>query len=177
MHNIMKIQFLYFICLLTLISPLAVNAAEHIKSAVPNAQKVGEGRMTYLFWDVYDAQLFAPNGKWTAQSPYALKLSYLRRFSGDKIADRSVIEMRKQGIKDEVKLATWHSQMKNIFPDVNENTSLTGIRTKNEETVFYDENKEIGRIRDKEFTKAFFNIWLSPKTSEPELRRQLLGSL
>ena len=37
-----------------------------------------EGRLTYLLWDVYDAMLYAPKGKWSHDKPFALKLSYLR---------------------------------------------------------------------------------------------------
>jgi hypothetical protein len=36
-------------------------------------------------------------------------------------------------------------------------------------------DKPIGNIDDAEFARAFFAIWLDPKTSEPSLRKQLLG--
>ena len=146
-----------------------------LENLVPEAALVGEGRLNYMIWEVYDAALFAPKGQWDQDKPFALKLSYLRSLKGKAIADRSVEEMRKQGFSDEVKLATWHSQMREIFPDVDADVSITGIRTENGETVFYKNNEEIGRIRDLEFSKTFFNIWLSPKTSEPELRAQLLS--
>ena len=32
-----------------------------------------------------------------------------------------------------------------------------------------------GEVRDAEFTRLFFGIWLSPRTSEPRLREALLG--
>ena len=109
--------------------------------------------------------------------PFALKLSYLREIEGKKIADRSIEEMRDQGIQDEVKLATWHSQMRNIFPDVDAGINLTGISTDKGEAVFYKDNLEIGRISDPQFSKAFFDIWLNEQTSAPDLRRKLLGAL
>ena len=37
--------------------------------------------------------------------------------------------------------------------------------------------KPTGEIRDAEFARLFFGIWLSPKTSEPELRAALLAGL
>jgi hypothetical protein len=33
-----------------------------------------------------------------------------------------------------------------------------------------------GELRDAEFTRLFFGIWLSPRTSQPRLREALLGS-
>lgn len=164
-------------CALALLGITPAHAIEHIRTSVPSAQKVGEGRMTYLFWDVYDAALYAPKGAWVMDQPFALKLSYLRDLDGKKIADRSVEEIRNQGFKDEVKLAMWHSQMRKIFPDVNEGTTLTGIRTRTGDAIFYKDDIEVGRIKDAEFSRAFFGIWLNDKTSAPDLRRKLLGAV
>jgi hypothetical protein len=153
----------------------SVSAANVVDNYVENAQLVGEGRLSYMFWDVYDASLIAPNGIWQRDKPFALKLHYLRKIDGKKIAERSVDEMRGLGITDEVKLATWHSQMRKIFPDVDDGTYLIGIRDQDGNAIFYSNDQQIGRINDVEFTNAFFDIWLNDKTTSPKLRRKLLG--
>ncbi len=150
-------------------------ALDVIGTYVPDAEKVGQGRLKVMLWDVYDAALFAPNGQWQQDQPFALKLSYLRDIEGKKIADRSAEEIRTQGFTDEVKLADWHAQMRAIFPNVSSGSDLTGVSTQSGETVFYSGEQEIGRITDPDFGQQFFNIWLSTKTSAPELRRKLLG--
>lgn len=142
---------------------------------VPDAEKIGSGRMTYMVWNVYDATLFAPNGDWSPNKPFALTLSYLRSLNGKDIAHRSVEEIRKQGFQDEVKLAAWYSRLKDVFPDVKNGTTLTGVYTPNAHTRFYHNGKEIGTIYDPEFGKYFFGIWLAKTTPAPELRRKLLG--
>lgn len=152
-----------------------VDAMEELQQYVPQASVVGEARMSVMFWDVYDAKLLAPNGKWSGDKPFALQLRYLRDIDGSKIADRAVQEMRKQGVSDEVKLATWHNQMIQIFPDVHEGDTLTGIFTENDQTIFLNESKEIGRINNVEFTKHFSAIWLSPRSSAQDVRLGLLG--
>jgi len=162
-------------CAVLCLAYAPAQAGEEILAAVPQAQEVGQARMTYMLWDVYDVALYAPNGQWQPDQPYALELSYLRSLDGDKIADRSVEEIRKQGFSDEVKLATWHTQMRDIFPDVKEGTILTGVFESNGDTVFYNGKTAIGRIEDPDFGKAFFGIWLDEKTSEPDLRRALLA--
>ena len=164
-------------CALSVLGITPAYALDHIRSYVPEAEKVGHGRLTYLFWDVYDATLYAPQGTWENSQPFALQLAYLREIEGKKIADRSVEEMRALGLTDEVKLATWHAQMRSIFPNVGEGTILTGVYTREGETVFYMDDKKIGSIKDDEFSRAFFNIWLDEKTSSPDLRRKLLGAL
>jgi hypothetical protein len=37
--------------------------------------------------------------------------------------------------------------------------------------------KASGEIRDTEFARLFFGIWLSPKTSEPKVRAALLAGV
>lgn len=162
-------------CVMTMIGITPVMAMDQMSHYIPNAKPVGEGRFSVMFWDVYDATLYAPDGKWNIGAPFALRLTYLRDIDGEKIADRSVEQMRALGFDDEIKLADWHSQMKNIFPDVSENVSLTGIYTSEGASIFFENNKEIGRINDPDFGRYFFNIWLDHKTSAPELRKKLLG--
>ena len=128
-----------------------------------DSNRVGKARLTYLFWDVYDAVL------------YALKLTYLRDLDGRDIAERSAKEMRKQGLKDEDKLAEWQSTMTAIFPDVSDGDVLTGEVNEDRHTRFFFNGEVVGNVDDPAFTRAFFGIWLSENTSEPEMREQLLG--
>lgn len=151
------------------------NAETFIQSYVPEAKVTGQDRYTYMVFDVYDARLYAPEGQWKADGPYALSLSYLRRLKGEKIAERSAEEMRKQGMKDEVKLAAWYSQMKEIFPDVEKGTTLTGVHLPNKETRFYKNNERIGIIKDPAFGEWFFGIWLAQNTTAPTFRKNLIG--
>ncbi len=142
---------------------------------LPGAQKVGAGRMTYLTLPVFDATLYAPGGVYAASKPFALKLSYLRNLKGRDIARSSVEQMRRQGAHSETQLAVWGRTMAGIFPDVTKGTTLTGVRHGDGSTSFYREGKVIGRVYDPAFGRAFFDIWLGAKTSQPALRKQLLG--
>lgn len=175
MHNLK----VFMVFLLSSVSSFAnannPTVPSFVDELVPNSSIVGEGRLRYWVWDVYDARLYAPNGEWSAQAPYALRLIYLRDLQGDEIAKRSIKEIRKQGLSDEVKLARWYTQMRNIFPNVTEGEEITGIYLDDRVTVFYDGKEEIGRVLDPQFGQYFFKIWLSEDTSAPELRRQLLA--
>ena len=158
----------------SLITPvLAQNVS--IQQYVPNAMLVGKGRFSYVFWDIYDARLYAPKGRWQANQPFALKLTYLRHLKGNKIADKSIEQMEKQGVTQAKKLKQWQTQMRQIFPNVEKGESLVGIRTKAGATIFLNNDHVIGAIDDPAFTRYFFNIWLAPNTSAPDLRKALLG--
>ncbi len=155
----------------------SVHAVDYIRTYIPDAQKVGEGRLSYFIWDVYDAALYTPKGTIQQSPPMALSLSYLRSIKGKDIADRSIQEMRDLGFNNEIQLADWHAQMKNIFPDVEQGMTLTGVYTNDGATVFYQDGTLVGRINDPEFTRAFFDIWLNENTNAPDLRRRLLGAV
>ena len=146
-----------------------------VLAAVPQAQPVGTGTMTYMVWDVYDAELMAPDGHYSPDQPFALQLVYKRHVDGSLIADSSAGEMKRQGFRNETKLDEWHKQMSALFPDVEAQTILTGIYRPGQPTCFFREETPIGCIKDPAFGTVFFNIWLAPNTRAPDLRKALLG--
>ncbi len=172
-----RLQFALRAALLGILLVFAgpVFADESVKRLLPEAEKVGEGRLTYLFWDVYDAALYAPQGTYDPNRPFALKLTYLMDFKGRDIAGRSIEEMRAQGVRNEAKLTAWDAEMQRIFPDVKDGDSLLGIQTEDGIAIFYDQVRELGRVADADFSRAFFDIWLAENTRAPKLRRSLLS--
>lgn len=145
-------------------------------SSVPSAQLVGKGRMTYLGFKVFDAQLYAPNGVYKSSGPFALKLTYLRNFKGKAITESTVKEIKRQGGVSAAQLASWEKQMLAIFPNVSPGQSITGVRTANGNTVFYYGGRKIGTISGSAFSKRFFAIWLGNNTRNPGLRAKLVGA-
>lgn len=167
-----KMLFIFFLCF----SGVTHANSSVMQQVMPDAQLVGKGRLTYMVWDVYDASLYAPNGKWKHNKPFVLRLDYLRDISRQDIADTAISAMRQQGFTDEVKLAAWHTQMENVFPDVGEGVALIGVYQPNQPTVFYNQKGDfIGQVKDPEFGKYFFAIWLENNTPKPLLRVQLLN--
>jgi hypothetical protein len=136
---------------------------------------VGEYRYRFAFFSVYDAKLYAPDGKFDFNKKFALKLEYLIGLKGKKIAKRSVMEMKKQGFGYKDKLNKWLKVMESIFPDVKDGDYIMGIKDDNGYARFYSKGEIIGVVKDREFARQFFNIWLNEKTSEPKMRKKLLG--
>ncbi|MCI5048795.1 MAG: chalcone isomerase family protein [Rickettsiales bacterium] len=163
-----------FLCIcMLLIAPSAF--ADIIGTNIKGAELVGKGRMSVFIIDAYDAALFAPYGHYKPGQPLALQLTYLRSFDGEDIAERSIDEMEHIGMNSQAKLDAWLKEMTRIFPDVKEGDTITGFYTPNGATTFYQHDRLIGTVKDPEFGRWFFDIWLSPNTSEPSLRKQLLG--
>lgn len=152
-------------------------AQEAIIKKISDAKMVGVGRMSFMFWDVYDATLYTSNGQWPTDKPFILSLRYFRDFDGLDIADRSIHEMRGQGFKDEEMLKKWHKEMKDIFPNVKNGTVLSAVFVPGKYTEFFENDRSIGIIKGDEFLRQFSGIWLNEKTSESDLRKKLLGLL
>jgi hypothetical protein len=138
--------------------------------------EIGHGTMRYFGLHIYDASLWSADRVWHPNAPYALELTYARNFKGAAIADRSIKEIKSQRMVDPATLARWGQQMKALFPDVKEGDRLTGEYKPGHGATFYLGDRLLGTIADDAFAAAFFDIWLSPKTSEPGLRAQLLGT-
>jgi len=149
---------------------------ESALAGVPEPRVVGKGRLSVLMVPVLDVTLIGPQGQWRQDQPYAIRVDYLVDLDGPHMAQHAVDQMRSAGCKDAARLAAWHGKLAAILPDVKRGDTLFGVRTAAGTTGFYLGDKPLGAIQDPAFTEAFFAICLSPRTTQPNLRRQLLGS-
>lgn len=151
-----------------------------VRSELPSARLQGSGRLRFLLFHVYDARLWTGpqfDAQRFDQAPLALELEYARTLYGHLIAERSIEEMRRSGDMAPEQADRWLAAMKPCFPDVDEGDRMTGIQVPGSAARFFVNGKLTGEIRDAEFTRRFFGIWLSAHTSEPGLRAALLPSL
>jgi hypothetical protein len=146
---------------------------------IPGARLLGQGKLTYFGLNVYGAKLWVTEGFQAddfARRPLALELEYARSLVGKLIAERSLVEMKKIGKVGDDKSAAWLAAMTQTFPDVAKGDRITGVHKPEEGMRFFFNGKPSGEIRDPEFARLFVGIWLSPRTSEPQLRQALLGN-
>lgn len=146
----------------------------------PQARSTGHGRLRFMGLRVYDARLWRAGAEGTAlddwgTQPLALEIHYLRALDGKQIAERSLDEMRRQGDIPPDTAQSWLAQMNKLFPDVKTGDRLTGLNLPGEGARFYVNGKRRGEVRDTEFARRFFGIWLAPQSSESKLRAALLG--
>jgi hypothetical protein len=158
-------------------SPPSPATPPELTTELPDARWRGTGVLRFLGLHIYDAQLWsaqAVSGDGAAQ-PLALVLVYARQLVGEQIASRSLKEMNRLGRVDDEQSARWLKAMIQLFPDVRDGDRLTGVQRPGVATRFFLNGQFRGELADAEFTRLFFGIWLSPRTSEPRLREQLLG--
>lgn len=135
-------------------------------------------RMTWLGFHVYDARLYLPRGfqaQSPADSPFVLELTYARKLKGEAIAETSRDEIARLGFGSEAQRAEWYEQMRKLFPDVDKGRRIAGVNVPGQGARFYVDGRFAGSIDDPAFARAFFAIWLDPRTRVPKLREQLLA--
>jgi hypothetical protein len=161
-------------------APALATAPAEVAATLTAARLQGRARMRFLGMAIYEARLWTgaaavpPAGDWSGVA-FAIELNYARTLWGSMIAERSLTEMRRQGeIAPEV-AERWLATMKTLFPDVKEGDRLTGVNTPGQGARFFLNGSPRGTPQDEAFSRVFFGIWLSPKTSEPALRSALLG--
>ena len=149
-----------------------------VASEIPGAKLQGSGTLRFMGLRIYDARLWlgatAVGADWTAV-PLALELDYARSLDGVRIAERSLSEMQRQGDIAADVADRWLAAMKQLFPDVKAGDRITGVNVPGLGVRVFINGRLKGDVRDTTFARYFFGIWLSPKTSEPALRDNLLG--
>lgn len=143
----------------------------------PDWQVVGRGVFRAFGFHVYDAVLragrsFAPRSY--ERHELELELTYARAFRGSAIAERSLREMRRVGRFTDTDGERWLRWMNSALPDVQPGDRLAGWYAPREGIRFVHNGRPIAQSDDTEFARLFIGIWLSPQTSAPDLRRQLL---
>lgn len=138
----------------------------------------GQARFRFLGLHVYDIRLWSAApvtaANW-AEQPLTLEIEYARSLDGTEIAKRSLKEMRGQAALSDAQARAWLAEMQAAFPDVKAGDRLSGRFEPGAAAQFFVNGQPRRRVADADFARLFFGIWLSPQTSEPGLRQQLLG--
>lgn len=147
-------------------------------SAIPdNVKLVGQGQFSYLFWDLYQAELYTANGNWSdyqQSSPVVLKLTYQRDISKADFIEATVDQWLHLQGKVSEQHKEWALQLDKLWTDVKKGDQLTCVLLADGKVQFYFNDKLLGDVTDPAFGPAFLDIWLSDKTSAPKLRKKLL---
>lgn len=146
-----------------------------VLSLAPGLRAQGGGLLTYFGFSVYDGWYWSESRGWPEAGAIALDLHYHRTLEGGKIAQRSVEEIGALGYGTEREHRRWLQKLERIFPDVGSGDRLTGLSVDRDSVRFFRNGEPIGEIVEPGFARAFFGIWLDPKSSRADFRRKLLG--
>ena len=161
-----------FVCWLLL--PLTARA-DALAEFMPTARLVGAARFKVILFKIYDAELFAPNGKFRRTGPYALRLTYLINAKKDRIISSTVKEMKRQKAASKSVIEGWIPLMEQHFISMDEGSQADFINTGDGRLLLTANGKLIGEIDDAAFTTALMNVWLGPKVRDKKFQDRLMG--
>lgn len=144
---------------------------------LPGARSVGSGQFRWYGFAVYEARLWSRNPRPTLDQSFALEFIFLREVERETLVKISRDEIRRlsDGELSPTRLARWEYELRRAFVDVKPSQRLTGVYLAGHGCRFYVDGQLRHEVKDPDFARAFFSIWLDPRTSAPKLRSALLG--
>ncbi|TMP35949.1 hypothetical protein [Pseudoalteromonas rubra] len=154
----------------------------------------GTADLRYLFWDIYSAALYTGGEDYReTEYPQILSLTYKRDIEAQELVDATEEQWQKQQLSLD-NSEQWLRQLVQLWPDIRKGNQLILVVDEDLQSRFYFRPEPpaelsaslsesdlkasarfLGAIKDSAFGPAFLGIWLSEKTTEPELRKQLIG--
>lgn len=136
----------------------------------------GEGTVRWLGLRLYEAALWTRAGQaWHPARPFALEIRYARAVAGADLVAVSLDEMNRLGFGGADDARRWRPLLERAFPSVEAGDAIVGVAEPDGQVAFYHRGTLTAEVRDPAFARAFFAIWLDPRTREPALRARLLG--
>lgn len=139
-------------------------------------KEVGSAKFSILFWDIYNGTLYTKSGGYlhgASTQSLIFEIEYLKDITKNDLLERTVEQWKHLNIP-ESEYRKFIPTLKGIWPDISSGDKLAML-VQNKQSVFFFNNLRVGHIDQKEFSKLFLDIWLSPRTSQEKLREQLLG--
>ena len=155
---------------------LLVLCASSVSAFDEPLQLVGEARLKVMLWPVYDSRLYSATGGYNPeQRPVRFEIQYLRNIDASDLVLQTEREWGQQG-NNHPRKGQWLETLQQLWPDVTKDDVIALDVNEQGYSTFYSNGELLGQITDQDFGINFLNIWLSPTTSRPALREELLGS-
>lgn len=135
---------------------------------------VGAGDMRWTFFKLYRIQLLTDTGLHRqGVTPQSLEITYYRDIPSSTLVEATGDQWDHLKLSNNAS-ANWLVQLDELWPDVKQGDTLRFEVDAENNNRFLHNGSLIGGIDDTDFSVAFLSIWLSPNTSEPKLRQQLI---
>jgi hypothetical protein len=135
----------------------------------------GTASLTWLFLTAYDASLWTDAPAWSMDTTFALTITYRMSFTREELVERTLEEMQRvsPGLQ-RAALTGFGTSLTKAFQNVDSGDRITALLVPGAPVRFFHNGKPTHQIAGVEFAEAFFGIWLSPRTSDPDVRAGLL---
>ena len=165
----------WLLLLAALIATPASAAPAEIASVIHAATPYGAGKYAVLFITAYDAEVWTDASQWSMNAPFALTLRYHIGFSSDYLLNRTLREMKHvDPALNDAGVERYRKAMA-FFAPASSGDEMTMLYQPGQPVKFFKNGAPTGEVSEPGFAQDFFGVWLSPNTSEPDLRKSLLN--
>ena len=158
--------------LVGLLGSPAFSKPRELVGLVSAAKPVGCSEYSYLFWDLYRAELWS-DASALPGSKFGLSLTYRTDFSRETLVQSSVEELARMSGASKNAFTAIRNEMNRAFRSVKTGDRITAWRDPAGFVRLFHNGKETGQIRSG--ADAFMDIWLGPKSRDRKGRRALLS--
>ena len=134
---------------------------------------IGNANYSFLFWDIYDAELYSASNKYNPNE-LAIILKYNRSIDKETLIRETMNDIKEQKNISNQQEEDWKSLLESIYIDTKTNKKFIAIKINNK-SIFYYDDKKLHESFDQEFNELFFNIWLRSNSKNPNFTKTLLG--
>ena len=134
---------------------------------------IGKANFSFLFWDIYDAELYSTSNKYNSNE-LAIILKYNRSIDKETLIRETINDIKEQKKISNQQEEDWKSLLESIYIDTATNKKFIAIKINNK-SIFYYDDKKLHESFDQEFNELFFNIWLRSNSKNPNFTKTLLG--
>ena len=151
--------------------PAAAKPPE-LADRVDAPRPIGCHEYSYLFWDLYRAELWTDASALPGDS-FALSLTYRADFTREKLVETSIEEMARLSGKPPGSFAGTRSDLERAFRNVSPGDRITAWRAGPDRLRFFVNGRGTGVLT--RHVDLFLDIWLGKGTRRPEGRADLLA--
>jgi hypothetical protein len=176
LYGILTKSFLLIFISFTIVATNTAHADEWRKNFT-QTKLIGSGELRWFGFSIYTAKLWQEAIPFNPKLSFALEINYQRSISKQRFVDSSIEEIQRLhgGTFSKEVISKWRKYMESAFTDVQSGDQLIGVFLPNIGCRFYNQNKLLAEIADKEFAQAFFSIWFDPRSKDQALRESLMG--
>lgn len=155
-------------------APAMAKPAE-LQGVFQATEPYGRSSLRWLFLKAYDVHLWTDSPVWSMDAAFALSIKYNMGFTSEELVERTLEEMKKvePGLSGG-RLAQFSAPLARVLPAVKSGDRISALYIPGRPVRFFLNGRVTGEMDAADFAAAFFGIWLSPRSSEPSIRRDLL---
>lgn len=139
-------------------------------------EHAGSASVGFLIWRFFDANLWAPGGRFGWDRPSALTLTYRTDFSARELTDSTIEELERIAGWSPDRLADFRSDIAGCMADVGDGDRFTAASPEPDRIVLYLNGEQRCDLTEIGLRRAYLGIWLSQNSRFPDESRKLIGA-